>query len=322
MLSLRIQAAFELAPLPPAELEFPCSFAVCPNGSAHIAIRDGYRKCHKGAVQRFRCRTCGKRFIIDHGFARIHSAPRFVAAAVDLWAKKVSYRDIADHLRGVYLVQVTKSTIERWVRKMGRRLASFSDTCSPALGEIWHCDETMINVDGSYRYVWNILDHKTRYWLASSVSEGRTVADARIPLRAAKALAGGLPQALVTDGYPWYPDAVRRELYSNKGFTLHLVIPPIRKVVNDSSIDVHPGNNIIERLQGTQRSLTKVVRGYDSLPTAQEQIDAHRGYYNLVRPHAGLGGMTPAQVAGVRVPGLADEGRLMAVLVAAYDSAR
>ncbi len=317
-LALRIQTACDQAAPPRVELEFPSTIPVCPRSAAQVTVRDGYRQCEKGAVQRFRCRTCGKRFIIDHGFTRIHTAPRFVVAAVDLWAKKVSYREIADHLRGVYLIRVTKSTIERWVRKMRRRLASFADACSPSLGEIWHCDETMVNVDGHFRYVWNVLDHKTRYWLASPVSEGRTVADARIPLRSAKAVAGGLPQALVTDGYPGYPEAVRKELYSNKGFTLHLVIPPIRKVVNDSSIGVHPGNNIIERLQGTQRSLTKVVRGYDSLATAQEQIDGQRGYYNLVRPHAGLNGMTPAERAGVAIPALPDEGRLMAVLAAAY----
>ncbi len=318
-LSLRIQTGREWATSPRADLEMPSTIPVCPNGSAHVPVRDGHRKCRKGVVQRFRCRTCGKRFIIDHGFTRIQSKPRVVVAAIDLWAKKVSYREIADHLRGVYLISVTKSTVERWVKKMRRRLADFGDACAPSVGEIWHCDETTVSVDGHFRYVWNVLDHKTRYWLSSPVSEGRTVADARIPLRDARVVASRLPQALVTDGYPGYPEAVRKELYSNKGFTLHLVIPPIRKVVKDALIDVHPGNNIIERLQGTQRGLTKVFRGFNDLSTAQEQIDGYRGYYNLVRPHAGLGGMTPADRAGVAVPPLADEGRLMAALVAAYE---
>ncbi len=318
-LALRIQTARERAAPPRTELESPSTFPVCPNGGAHIPVRDGLRKCRKGVVQRFRCRTCGRRFIIDHGFSRIHSAPRVVVAAIDLWAKKVSYREIADHFRGIYLIQVTKSTIERWVKKMRRRLAAFADACSPAVGEIWHCDETMVNVDGRFRYVWNVLDHKTRYWLASPVSGGRTVDDARVPLRDARAVAGRLPQALVTDGYPGYREAVRKELYSNRGFSLHLVIPPIRKMLRDSLIDLHPGNNIIERLQGTQRGLTKVFRGFNDLATAQDQIDGYRGYYNLVRPHAGLGGKTPADRAGVVIPPLTDEGRLMAVLVAAHE---
>ena len=177
----------------------------------------------------------------------------------------------------------------------------------------------MVNVDSHLRYVWNVLDHKTRYWLASPISEGRAVNDARAPLRDARLVAGLLPRALVTDGYPAYREAVRKELYTNHEFTLHLVIPPIRKVVNNSLLDVHPGNNIMERLQEIQRGLTKVFRGFNDLTTAQEQIDGYRAYYNLVRPHTGLGGMTPAERAGITIPPLAKEGRLMAALAAAYD---
>jgi len=317
-LALRIRKEAQHAPQIVAGADALPTVPGCPNGGDHIAVRDGIRACRKGIVQRFRCKTCRKRFIIDHGFSRIHSESRVVVAAVDLWAKKVSFREIADHFRGVYMIPVTKSTIERWVKKMRRRLASYADACGPLVGDIWHADETMINVDGHLRYVWNVLDHRTRYWLASPVSEGRTVSDARVPLRDAKLVAGLMPRALVTDGYPPYREAVHKELYSNKDFTIHLVIPPIRKVVNNSLLDLHPGNNIMERLQGIQKGLTKVMRGFNDLASAQDQIDGYRGYYNLVRPHRGLGGMTPAECAGISIPVLANEGRLMAVLVSAY----
>jgi transposase-like protein len=264
------------------------------------------------------CKTCRRRFIVDHGFSRIHSAPRVVVAAVDLWAKKVSFREIADHFRSTYLIPVTKSTIERWVKRMRRRLAYYADTSGPSVGDIWHADETMVNVDGQLRYVWNVMDHETRYWLASPVSEGRKVSDARETLRRAKGVAGFRPRALVTDGYPPYGEAVRKELYANTDFTTHFVIPPIRKVIENRLLDLHPGNNIMERLQGIQRGITKVMRGFNDLASAQDQIDGYRGYYNLVRPHQGLGGMTPAERAGLSTPVLANEGKLMSVLVAAY----
>ncbi len=316
-LSFRIQAAFDLDGPPPQEVEISPAIPACPSGGAHITVRDGHRECHKGTVQRFRCRTCGRRFIIDHVFARIHSAPRFVVAAVDLWAKKVSYRQIADHFRGVYLIRVTKSTIQRWVKRIIRLLAAFDKACHPVVGGLWHCDETMQKVGGRYRYVWNLMDHKTRYWLASPISDGRTVEDARVPLRIAREVAGVVPQALVTDGYPPYRLAVRKELYSNTCFAIHLIIPPIRKTVNNGLIDLHPGNNINERLQGTLRDWTKAMRGFKTLATAQEQIDGFRAYQNLVKPHAGLGGRTPAECAGVPIATLANEGRLMSVIATA-----
>jgi len=83
--------------------------------------------------------------------------------------------------------------------------------------------------------------------------------------------------------------------------------------------EVHPGNNVIERLQQTLRATTKRMRGFDSLKTAQEQINGFRAYHNHVLPQPRLGGMTPAEAAGVPTPILANEGRLMAVLAAAHD---
>ncbi len=318
-LALRTQGARQEFTSGPIGLHWSVPPVGCPCGAEHRFVRDGFRVCRKGIIQRFRCTTCGKRFIEDYGFSRIHSAPRLVVAAMDLWAKKVSYRQIADHLRNVWQIPVGKSTIERWVRKMGRRMALFNDACRPSVGDIWHCDETTVNVDGRYRYAWNVMDNETRFWLASPVTDGRTTSDARLPLRNAKVVAGRIPRAAVTDGYPGYHKAILQELYSNKEFALHLVLPPIRKAVRDALIDLHPGNNIIERLQGTQRDLTKVFRAFDSMKSAQQQINAYRAYYNLVRPHCGIGGMTPAERAGVVIPALPNEGRLMAVLVAARE---
>jgi transposase-like protein len=58
-------------------------------------------------------------------------------------------------------------------------------------------------------------------------------------------------------------------------------------------------NNIIERLHGTLKERTKVMRGLDTDETAQRMMDAHRVYYNYLRPHSALGGKTPAEKAGI-----------------------
>ena len=317
-LSLRIRADVDGRERPPAPAEPIRQVPHCPKCGSAQAVRVGVRRCGKGEVQRFQCKACGRKFVVDDGFSRLHVPPRAVVAAFDLWAKKVSYRQVAHHLRDVHGITVGKSTVERWVRRLASRIAAYADRCGPRVGEIWHADETTVNVDGKLRYTWNVMDHETRFWLASTVSEARGVADARRPLRAAREVAGLRPRALVTDGLPAYKDAVWAELHTWKDPTAHLVIPPLRKVPTDSgSGGVHPGNNIVERLQGTQRERTKVLRGFDSGPTAQVLIDGYRGYYDLVRPHQGLGGRTPAEAAGVPIPSAEGQGRLMAVLIAA-----
>lgn len=61
----------------------------------------------------------------------------------------------------------------------------------------------------------------------------------------------------------------------------------------------HSNNNRIERLNGTIRERTKVVRGWKkhNSPLAEGQ----RIQYNFVKPHMALEGQTPAQRAGIEI---------------------
>jgi len=43
----------------------------------------------------------------------------------------------------------------------------------------------------------------------------------------------------------------------------------------------------------------KVMRGLDHDETAQKMLEAHRVYYNYLRPHQALDGKTPAEAAGI-----------------------
>ena len=44
---------------------------------------------------------------------------------------------------------------------------------------------------------------------------------------------------------------------------------------------------------------TKVVRSFDSGIGAAEFAAGMQTYYNYIRPHQGIGGMTPAQMANI-----------------------
>ena len=61
-------------------------------------------------------------------------------------------------------------------------------------------------------------------------------------------------------------------------------------------------NNLSERLQGTFRARTKVMRGLHSRESGQRFLDGWVIDYNFFRPHLALKGKTPADAAGLDVP--------------------
>lgn len=49
------------------------------------------------------------------------------------------------------------------------------------------------------------------------------------------------------------------------------------------------------------RGIEKVMRALDNGESAKKIIDGLKVYYNFIRPHQGLDGKTPAEVAGINL---------------------
>ena len=66
-------------------------------------------------------------------------------------------------------------------------------------------------------------------------------------------------------------------------------------------LETKPNNNIFERLNETFRERTKVMRSFDSGIGVEEFANGMQTYYNSIRPHQGIGGMVPAQMANIPI---------------------
>lgn len=117
------------------------------------------------------------------------------------------------------------------------------------------------------------MDHKTRFLLASQISTKREVADAQLVFAIAKATSGEeKPDYVITDGLQAYGKAFNKEFYTAKGpRSQHIRLPSIRE---------KPNNNLIERLQGSIRERTKVIRGLDNEKMCFATIN-RRGFWGL-----------------------------------------
>ena len=226
------------------------------------------------------------------------NSPKTITLTLDLYFKGVSQRKIADHLKQFENVEVSQPTILEWIKKYLKLLARYSEKYKADVGNIWHSDETTVFIkkDGEkkyYQWIWNVMDAKTRYLLACEVTETRYVKDARKPLKIAKEAALNVPDAIVTDGLQAYRDAIKAEYYGLG----RIQNPHIRL----KDFETKPNNNILERLNGTFRERTKVMRSLDSVVGAVEFAAGMQTYYNYIRPHMGIKGLTPAQMANIPI---------------------
>ena len=173
---------------------------------------EGHRRNKSGDVPLYLCSTCGRRFAGREGFHNRRADPEKIALALDLYFRGMSVRKVAEHFREVHQLKISHVTVYRWVAHFGKIAAEWMDAQGARTSDRWHIDETVVGVDGVNKYLWNILDDETRFLLATHVSRGRNLKDARAPLHKAKAATPDRPVDVLTDGMQTYPEAVKKEL--------------------------------------------------------------------------------------------------------------
>jgi transposase-like protein len=285
---------------------------VCPKCFSQTYQKFGIRHNKYGDMQRYVCKACNHRFVVNPAFENAKASAKIITAAVDLYFKGVSFRKISDHLKQMYGFSSHCSNVCRWVTKFTNTVQPYVDSLAPAqVGGVYHVDEMLLHVrkednnqlekkenhtrhrfDNHYSWLWNLMDSKTRFWICSKLSQKRDTAAGIALLKDMKKRAP-LPEAFVHDGLPAYDEAYRKEL-------LTLQNP---RVQNIRSVSLrHEGLNAgIERLNGTVRDREIVMRGLDKQKTAQDLVNAMRIHYNFIRPHMALENQTPAEKVGIKL---------------------
>lgn len=270
----------------------------CTKCKSDKIVKDGRRHNKSGLIQKYLCRNCGYRFIINIGFEHSKKNPKIICAAIDLYFKGVSLRKVADHIRLFYGASVANTSVLRWVQRFADVVSPFVNSLTaPHLSGIYHVDEMMVHVRredmarGHYQWLWNLMDDTTRFWISSKISQRREVEDARAVFRDAKDKTM-TPKAIIHDGLQSYDEAYQKEYFTRRN--------PRVKNIRSISVRNQGLNSRIERLNGTMRDREKVMRGMNTAESAQKIIEAMRIHYNFCREHSKLG-KTPAEQAGIKL---------------------
>ena len=259
----------------------------CPDCNSNAVKKHGLQS----GEQRYLCKTCKKAFRAGgKAEGRKMDADLMGSAIRDFYTGK-SYKQIAEGLKEEYDLKTepSKATIYEWVRDYTDKAKGQMKDHKAKTGGHWVADEMMVDVGGKKMWLWNVMDAKTRYILASHLTPRRDAQAARVVLRKAALAAHKPPKTITSDKLRSYIQPIKDVLPEAS----HIQSEGIRASIN---------NNLSERLQGTFRDRTKTLRGLDSRKTGQRYLDGWIITYNNFRGHESLGNKTPGHRAKVSPP--------------------
>jgi putative transposase len=258
--------------------DFRCKYC----GSKNLWLYGKYK-----GKQQFYCRDCKRKFTGNFALPKMRSPVSHVGDALHSYFSGMSLNEVKCNLEQQYNNSPSISTIYRWIDRFIKVAKDKVKETKPNVGDIWVADETVIKINRKKYWLFDCIDSKTRFLLASHLSPNRGTREAHILMMKAMERANKAPKVIMTDKLAAYLDGIE------------LTFGGEAKHKQGSPFDIEINTNIIERFQGTFKDRTKVLRGLKTPETAKRFIEGFLIHYNYFRPHISLKGKTPARKAGI-----------------------
>lgn len=240
--------------------------------------------------QIYYCNECHHKFNADDQLFGMKTPANQVSDAVDMYYKGMSVNDIRDNLNEQFHNNPSSKTVYKWIDKYTDEAVKQFKDYHPDVGNTWIADETVLKIGGQNVWMYDIIDEKTRFVLATRITYTRTTHDAEMLMERAEKRAGKKPKVVITDKQASYNDGIELAYGSD---TEHLQRSPFSPTDDTQKI---------ERFHGTLKERTKCMRGLKTIDSANEFVDGYLVYYNFFRPHESLNGKTPAEEAKLTYP--------------------
>lgn len=250
---------------------------------------------------RYRCKDCKHRFTFRPFALGSHYQDEIITDALeDVSAGKscaATSRGIEKKLNSGTKNDEPKrcgpdpSTIWRWVKKQTRLAAKLIKKIPTQVSNNWSTDELHFKTKGKGKWLYKILDMKSKFILATNSSYTKHGYNATKLFKKAIDDVGSCCKVLVSDKLPGFKLGFKNTM--QKYNAIHLRSASFK--------NIHINNNAHEAQNGTMRNRIKTTRGFgvEDPPL----LDLYIIYHNFIRPHMGLNGKTPAEVLGIDIVG-------------------
>jgi len=255
----------------------------CKNCGSTAVVKFG---SYKG-VPRYWCKTCQRKFKADGTLFHMKTPPEQISSALSMYYSGMSINEIRSHLRQENGNYPSSKTVYGWIDKYTDLAIKTTKDYHAHVGDVWVADETVLRIDGQNVWMYDIIDERTRFLLATRIALSRTSHDAQMLMEEASKKAGKISKKIITDKNFAYLDGIESAFGAD---TKHVQSRPFAHEEN---------TQLIERFHGTLKDRTKVMRGLKDIQTANQFTEGFLVHYNYFRPHESLHGKTPAEEAKI-----------------------
>ena len=267
-----------------------CRFCLWAGGT-----KAGWRYNRRTRKQRYRCRACGRRSVVDDGFLRRVHRPETITKALDLYFSGLGSWTVVQYLRRHHRVRIARKTVVAWARRFGRLVYDFLRALPVhPRGRNLHCDEKRPTVRGREAYFWLMALGSPAFVGAADLTRDKGWDRPRTLFREVRGRLLGRVPLVVTDGLGAYNSWTGM----TPSRTRHVVV---------SSFAAWPNNNRIERLNGDVADWLR-RRGLHRMDSARDLLLGWTVHHNYVNRHSRLD-RTAAEAIGLRLPLGADAWR-------------
>ena len=155
-------------------------------------VGNGRRRNKRRAVQRHLCRSCGYSFSGTPGFLGRRVGPETVARALKGVAYGLSPASV-QRILAEEGISLHPCTIHRWVADYSSLMDGYARTLRPTTGFMWHSDETHFRILGKARWLFAVMDGRTRFVLSYDISATKMGYNPLSLFAGARRVAGAAP---------------------------------------------------------------------------------------------------------------------------------
>lgn len=254
-------------------------------GLTTVSLSGSYKN-----VKRYLCKSCGHKFKADDNIYYMRVPAPIIDSALNMFYSGTRPGIIKRCLEKEYNYSLSRAAIYQWINKYTLAAAGRFQNLHPSVGDTWIIGKTFFYFGGNVYKISDIIDSRTCFLLASSLTLDHNIKTFRSLMKEAEIKAGKYPEYIMGHMHYSYFQKIKKA-FRCEAEHMHNQLSAFEYNVE-----------LVEIFRGAFLPRLEIMHHFRSLETAQQFHKGWSTYHNFFLNQERLNNKTPAEAAGLEYP--------------------